>query len=112
MPTITRVRQLLPLVAAAHLLACRGDRQVLFDIRSELKAGMSRSVVAGIIERHRTPAVHQQADAGEGEEWLRITSDDSCILTIGFKAGVLATAELRDEDSASSPCRGAPPDLR
>ena len=67
--------------------------------------------VDAIIEKHRTPALHSRAHAANGQEWLRITSNDACILMIGFKNGRLTSAALRDEDSVDTPCSGAPPDL-
>lgn len=105
-------RTVFAILAATQLWACHGDRETLFAIRRGLEVGMSRSAVEAIIERHRTPALHSQANAAEGREWLRITSEDSCILTVGFTGGRLTNAELRDEDSIYTPCDGAPPDLK
>jgi hypothetical protein len=103
---------LVPFAAAAYLCACRGDRQTLFDIRAELQKGLSRSAVDAIVETHRTATFYQQVQASGQQEWLRITSADSCILSIGFQEGRLISAELRDEDSIYTPCSGAPEDLK
>jgi hypothetical protein len=99
-------------LVVAQVWACEGDRKTLFDIRAELQKGMSRADVDAVIQRHATPKLSQQAERVGSDEWLRIISDDSCILTIGFQENKLNVAELRDEDMATAPCRGAPPDLK
>jgi hypothetical protein len=99
-------------IAVALFVACQGDRQTLFGVRGEPQKGMRRRDVDAVIQRHATPSLHQKSWAEGATEWLRITSNDSCILTIGFEEGKLTLAELRDEDMATAPCGGAPADLR
>jgi hypothetical protein len=105
-------RVLWPLALALQVAACTGDRQVLFDIRAELRKGMDRAAVNAVIEKHRAASVHIQTNQGASEEVLRLTSDDSCILYISLRDGRLNEASLRDEDAINSPCGGAPADLK
>ncbi len=68
-------------LSAAMLYGCRGDRQVLFDIRNHVRAGMSRPYVMATIEQYGTSSVH----VGVEGDRLRLTSHDACVLLLEFK---------------------------
>jgi hypothetical protein len=101
------------MVLALALTACTGDRRILFDIRHDLVKGMPKADVEQVIKKHWTANLSQQSGQAQSAagEWIRIGSHDACILTLRFQNDRLMEAQLRDEDSVTTPCRGAPSDL-
>jgi hypothetical protein len=100
-------------VLALALCACTGDRQILFEIRRDLVKGMPKADVDQVVKKDWTSSLFQQSGQTPSPSggWIRIGSHDACIFTLRFQDDRLVEAQLRDGDSVTTPCRGAPPDL-
>ncbi len=97
-------------VAAVKLHQPRLD--ALYSMMRELRVGMPRTEVLGVVKRHSTPDVNTHLfENGDITLWVHYGVVDSCSLTIGFKAGALEIARTVGEDGSWDKCPSAPPDL-
>lgn len=103
---------ILGLLVEHSLFQLDSDRRyALYNIRRELKFGLSRAEVEAIIARHQTPFIH--IHRGEG---ITLTVKlgglaQYCELLLAFEEEKLTDARIRGEDGPHDRFRDAPPDL-
>lgn len=86
-------------------------RFVLYNIRRELRQGMTREEVETVVARHDAPYVEKRADA----DALRLTAKTGLVnrlhLSIRFSNGVLAEARFGGEDHPQDVPRDVPSNI-
>ena len=86
-------------------------RFTLYNLQRELHAGMSPAQVESVISRHSAPFVHRVI--ANDMVFLRVDfrAAQSCLLSISFRNGVLASSRIRGEDGPHEVFSDAPPDI-